>query len=346
MQAYLDHSEAGQPVGGAGFVLNVYDLELQQSLAIGSRDQLVWGIGERLSDYHIANSTTLLFLPSHRWLNLGNAFAQATIGLSANVNLTAGVKLEDDPYSHWTAMPDVRLAWTLGQGAFLWAAASRAIRSPTPFDVDVVEKLGSVVFLTGDANFRPEKVTAYEIGYRGRPREWVTLSATAYYNVYDDLRTVEPASAAIFLPLHWDNQMSGDTYGVEGWADIQITSWWRLSPGFRSFHERLRFKPGASGLLGLAQAGDDPATRAALKSSLNLGRDLTFDAMVRHVAALPDPPVAAYYEVNARLGWHASTSCELALDGYNLNHSRHQEFPVPAGEFIQRGFMIDAIWRF
>src|SRR6478672_1383949 len=30
----------------------------------------------------------------------------------------------------------------------LWAAASRAIRAPTPFDRDVVERVGGVTFLT------------------------------------------------------------------------------------------------------------------------------------------------------------------------------------------------------
>jgi len=38
-----------------------------------------------------------------------------------------------------------------------------------PFDVDVVEKVGDEIFLTGKSQFRPERVSAYEIGYRGQP---------------------------------------------------------------------------------------------------------------------------------------------------------------------------------
>lgn len=48
----------------------------------------------------------------------------------------------------------------------LWAAASRAIRSPTPFDPEVIEKLGTVTYLAANEQFRPEEVRAYELGSR------------------------------------------------------------------------------------------------------------------------------------------------------------------------------------
>ena len=48
----------------------------------------------------------------------------------------------------------------------LWGAVARAIRSPTPFDRDVVEKFGTATFLTGGPDFEPETLTAYELGGR------------------------------------------------------------------------------------------------------------------------------------------------------------------------------------
>jgi iron complex outermembrane recepter protein len=339
LQAYLDHSEAGQPINGAGFVLNIYDLEVQQSLALGRYGAWVWGVGERVSDYHIENSATLLFLPSHRALNLTNIFAQGTFDLSAKLQLIAGVKLEDDPYSHWTAMPDIRVSWMPAPTSTVWAAASRAVRSPTPFDVDIVEKVGTTVFLTGNAAFRTEKLTAYEIGYRTQLGDRLSLSAATFYNVYQDLRTIEPAPAPDALPFRWDNGMAGRTYGTMLWADVQLTSWWRLSPAFRSFHERLHFKPGASGLLGLSQAGDDPATSASLKSSMTLERAWSLDATLRHVSEFPDPRVPAYYELSARLAWRLSDAWQLAVTGNNLLHRRHLEYE--GAEFVPRSFMLE-----
>lgn len=340
LQAYLDHSEAGQPINGAGFVLNIYDLEVQQSRTLERYGAWVWGVGERVSDYHIENSATLLFLPSHRSLNLTNLFAQGTFDLAAKLQLIAGVKLEDDPYSHWTAMPDVRLSWMPAPTSTLWAAASRAVRSPTPFDVDIVEKVGTTVFLTGNAAFRTEKLTAYEVGYRTQLGDRLSLTAATFYNVYQDLRTIEPGPALEPLPFRWDNQMAGQTYGIEAWADLQLTSWWRLSPAFRSFHERLHFKPGASGLLGLSQAGDDPGSSASLKSSMTFEQKLSLDATLRHAGEFPDPSVPAYYELGVRLAWRLSGAWQLAVTGNNLLHKRHLEYE--GAEFVPRSFILEA----
>jgi iron complex outermembrane recepter protein len=258
--------------------------------------------------------------------------------------LTAGLKLEDDPYSGWTLPPDARLSWMMSESEQLWAAASRAIRAPTPFDRDVVEKVGGLTFLTGNAAFRPERVTAYELGYRALPSSRFSVSASVFYNHYDDLRTVDPASATVFLPLRWGNAMEGSTYGVETWADLQVLSWWRLTPGLRTLHKQLRFKPGAAGLLGTGQAGDDPTAQGFLTSSMDLPLRLTWDASIRYVNALPDPVAPGYYELDTRLGWRASPQLELALVGNDLLHARHAEYPSPDGEEIARSFLLQIRW--
>ena len=155
-----------------------------------------------------------------------------------------------------------------------------------------------------------------------------------------------PASAVAFIPLHWGNLMQGDTYGLESWADWQVTDKWRLSPGVRLLHKSLRFTSAASGLLGVAQAGDDPLASAQLKSSLDFGPAITFDATLRYVDSLPNPVVPCYFELNARLGWHASRTLELSLSGANLLHARHYEYAPPDGEEITRSVFAEARWNF
>lgn len=346
VQAYYDLTERYSPAGDGAFVLRTYDLQIQQSLALGSSNRLVWGAGERVNDYAITSTSTLLFVPPDRALTLGNVFAQDTIALSRALGATVGMKMEDDPYSGWSALPDARIAWALNDANQLWAAASRAIRSPTPFDVDVVEKVGSTVFLTGNSQFQPEKVWAYEVGYRAQPAPVLSFSLSAYYNVYEDLRTIEPDSSTTFIPLHWGNLMAGDTYGFELWGNYQVTDWWRLSPGFSTVHKRLHFQPGASGVLGLAQAGDDATGHGSLTSSMDLARNLTFDASLRYVSALPDPALPGYYNMDARLGWRAMRSLELSVTGSNLLNARHLEFPAPYGEEISRSVIVQAQWKY
>jgi iron complex outermembrane recepter protein len=346
VQAYFDDSERYGPTdtNTGGLLLRTYDVEIQQNLLLGTAQHFVWGVGERVNSYVITNTPTLLFVPPARNLTLGDEFVQDTITLAKSLQVTLGVKLEDDPYSGWSTLPDFRIAWDLNSEGVLWAAAARGIRSPTPFDTDVQEKSGPTLFLTGNPDFTTEKVSSYEFGYRIQPVSFASFSISPFYNSYADLRTIELAGDGEFLPLHWGNLMSGHTIGLTAWGNLEVTDWWRLSPSFSLLRKHLRFDAGASGLLGLAQSGDDPASQAAMTSSMDIGSSVTFDVSLRHVAALPDPVLASYNDLNARLGWHVSKALELALSGTNLAHAFHLEYPAPAGEEIARTYMISARW--
>src|SRR3546814_17123183 len=93
-------------------------------------------------------------------------FVQDSMALTPSLTAFAGLKLERDPYSGPVLLPSARLSWKPSSKSMLWAAASRAIRSPTPFDRDVVETVGATVFLIGPADFRSEKLTALAAGVR------------------------------------------------------------------------------------------------------------------------------------------------------------------------------------
>ncbi len=345
-QVFVDQTEQFAPAGGTGFVVHTYDFELQQAIAAGARNRIVWGGGERVYTYGITNSATLLFEPSNRALTLGNVFLQDTVSISNHLSLVLGLKLEDDPFSGWTPLPDVRLSWGINDHATVWAAASRAIRSPTPFDTEVMEKMGTLTFLAANPQFRPEEVRAYELGWRSQMSSTSSVTIAAFYNVYDDLRTVDPASATTFLPIYWGNSMRGDTYGIDAWGNWQVNDWWRLSPGVSWVREQLEFKPGAIALLGVAQAADDPSSHANLTSSMSFAHHLSFDATLRYVGALPGPAFPHYTELDARLGWKASESVELSVHGANLLHPRHSEFPPPTGEQITRSVIAEARIKF
>jgi iron complex outermembrane recepter protein len=346
LKTYVDQTEQFSAAGGGAFVLNTYDVELQQNFAIGSAQHVVWGGGERVNDYDITNAQSLLFDPTHRALTLGNLFAQDTVALTQTLAVAFGLKAEDDPFSGWAVLPDVRLSYQASGDSLIWVAGSRSIRSPTPFDHDVVEKLGGRVFLTGNADFQSERLDAYEIGWRSEPVSTLSFSVSGFYNRYDQLRTIEPGASPAFLPLAWGNLMRGTTFGVDAWAKWQITDHWRLTPGFTVLHEHFQFEPDASGLLGLSQVANDPSSHAYLTSTFNaLGR-LTLAGTLRYVGALPDPALPAYYEADLHCGWRVSQALEVSLNGSNLLHERHLEYPTPNGEYIERNINAQAQWRF
>lgn len=338
VQAYYDRAQRG-----GVFQVDTYDLDVRQNVQVGARQALVWGGGVRHSRYEIGSSPTLFYEPAGGNLNLYNIFVQDSLTLTSSVKLTLGLKLEDDPYLDAEVLPNARLSWTPGERTLIWAAASKAVRSATPFDRDVVEILGGTRFLTGGGTFQSEKLTAYEVGARVQPSAKASFSISTYYNRYDDLRTIE-FDPVTFLPLHWGNGMRGHTYGLEAWGEYRVTPWWRLSAGYGWLEKRLEFKPGASGVLGVKAAGDDPEHQASVKSSMDLGRTVTLDAALRYADALPDPRLPSYVELGARLAWNISDRVQLSVSGANLLHERIQEFP--GGAAIPRSVYADLRWRF
>ena len=96
----------------------------------------------------------LAFVPDHRTLELTNVFLQDSITLSEEFKLTAGIKFEDNSYSDWSALPDLRLSWAPNDKTLFWLAGSRAIRAPTPFDTDVQEFVGGQLFVARRSGFQ------------------------------------------------------------------------------------------------------------------------------------------------------------------------------------------------
>ena len=175
---------------------------------------------------------------------------------------------------------------------------ARATRSPTPFDTGVEEYVEGDLFLTGNPEFRAEELVAWDAGIRFNPVARVSVTASVFYNDYDDLRTIEFGAAPTFLPLLWGNEMHGQTWGVNAWATWQVTDWWRLSPGFELMRRKLRIDAGSTTPLGTSQAGNDPRGHATLTSSMDLPHGIALftlrtsgDALAGAGAYTEPPPV-------------------------------------------------------
>jgi iron complex outermembrane receptor protein len=340
VQLYYDRTMRADLTTGR-LVFDSYDIDVQHDFGLGAAQHIVWGGGARSSHYVIDSISGLTFSPPSRTLFLGNVFVQDSIAIGKAATLVIGAKAEDDPYVGVSFLPSIRGSLKLGGGTTLWAAISRAIRSPTPFDRDVVETIGGTVFLAADANFRTEKLTAYETGLRTRLGGIASLSVSGFYNVYDDLRSIE-LSPAGGLPLRWGNRINARSWGVEAEATVKPASWWRLTAGYSYLHEDVTFDPDASRLLGAAQIGDDPHHQASLRSSMDFGA-VTLDAALRHVGRRPDPIVPAYTEADLQIGWRVSPQLLLSATGTNLLHDSHIEYA--GGERVPRGVLFGVRWQ-
>jgi iron complex outermembrane receptor protein len=352
LQAYYDHVHSWDALSSGAVMLSNWDIEAQHDFRIGEAHHITWGLGDRIYHYHLSPDIrpdgSLLWDPAVNTQSLANVFVQDQLALGTRAGLTLGIKAEHDPYSGLSWMPSARFSWKANDDTLLWLAASRAVRTPTAFDEDVIEIIntptGPLHILNGNPDYRTEKLTAYEAGLRTQWTTRATLSVAFYYNVYDDLRSIEFSPTG--FPLLWGNGMRGHTYGVDLWAGYSVADWWKLGAGLSEQREHFGFKPGSPGFHGEPQAGNDPRHRAFLRSSMNLGAHWQLDADLRDVGELPNPRVPGYTELNARLGWMPNDHWALSLSGMNLLHPWHQEYVAAYANRIGRTFFLDARLKF
>jgi iron complex outermembrane receptor protein len=352
LQAYYDHLLFSAP-GRFSNHLDSYDLQAQYNFALGGHAIVAGGGYRAMKDDFptvLSATQTVQFIPQSRTLTLWNIFLQDSISLTDRLKLTAGLKIEHEPYTGIELMPNLRLSWAVADDNLLWLAASRAVRVPSRLDRDVTQRFGSLVAIIG-GNMQPVKVTAYELGYRSQPLADLSFSVSSFYNVYSDLRSAEPTNGG--FPLTFENGMKGETYGVEAWANYRANNWWRLAAGGNWLHKDLRFKRGSAGLGGLQIAGNDPKYQLSLRSTMDLGRGVLLNLDVRRIGALPAPRSPAYVELGARIAWAASDQLEISLTGSNLLHDYHAEFGTttntlqvgPIGVEVRRNVFLAAKWR-
>ena len=60
-----------------------------------------------------------------------------------------------------------------------------------------------------------------------------------------------------------------------------------------------------------------------------------------YFAALPNPAVPAYTELNARLGWAVTPKIQVSVSGFNLLHAYHLEYPSSEGGAVPRSVFVE-----
>ena len=340
VQGYYDKVDRSTP--GVTDKLETFDIQAQHSFPLGSRHAIVWGGGYRASNDEFTNRLNPFVVdPKGKTVSIGNVFVQDTIALRDNVALTLGTKLEYSSYSGLEYLPSARVAWQVSETDLLWAAISRAVRTPSRVDRD----LTAPFILDRATELKSEELVAYELGYRGHFSQRASLSLSLFYNEYDDLRvlTISPTTGR----LVFGNAMQGYTYGVETWGDWRLTDWWRLSGGLTVLKKNLRLEPGAIRVALEQHVGNDPEYQFLLRSSMDLSDSVELDVGLRAVDELPSPGVPHYVAVDARLGWRVTDSLELSITGFNLFDDRHPETGDKATRReVRRSIYAGARWRY
>jgi iron complex outermembrane receptor protein len=384
LQVYYDHTFISQPFAASppapfysGFPgasltdnLDTADVDFQYHFAWGTRQKLSWGLGYRATHEADWDLSVVRFSPPVLDQALYSGFLQDEIMLVPSVYLTVGSKLEHNDYTGYEAEPSGRLQWDLDSRQLLWTAVSRAVRTPSRYDHDLVVPSGLIdapppyqfptAYLKGNPDFAPETLVAYEAGYRAALGSRLTLSLSTFYNDYQHLRstTLTPTNATYIYPypVYFQNNLEGDTYGVELGASYQLREWWRLRLGYDLLRENIHVRSGQVDATGATNETADPQQQVSLRSSMDLPASLKLDATLRWVDQfdINSGPtggsvvglVPSYFELDSRLAWALTTRLELALVGQNLLHAYHVEYgyPSPTREQIARSVFAKLIW--
>lgn len=362
LQVYFDRTHLSDPItnqfGTAQILiddLDTHDLDFQRRFRVGDRQRLVWGFGYRYTRDTVSGATNLTFLPPRLAHNLYSGFVQDEISLRKDVLLTFGTKLEHNDYTGFEIEPSARLQWNFKDGQMIWSAVSRAVRTPSRVDRDLSEPAPSFppVILKGATDFVSETLVAYELGYRAQLSSGLTASVSAFYNQYDDLRSTSITPVTL-IPLFFQNNLEGHTYGVELSINYQALPWWRLHGGYDPIRENIRVRRGQFDLSKGRNETADPHQRFSLRSSMDLPNRMELDAALRWVDTrdINNGPtigtVPSYLEMDLRLSWRPSERLELSVVGQNLLHSHHPEygFPQPTRIEIQRNVYGKLSWSF
>ena len=343
LEVQSSYDEEHRYVLGGSDYYAAYDLQAQHTFTLG-RNLIVWGGEIQAINDKLEISSGSRFVPESRTITIGDAFAQDTITLTDGLKLTVGTKLQYSSYTGVDYLPSIRLGWRLSDRDFLWAAVSRAVRTPSRLDRD----LEAPHLLALAPTFQAEKVIAYEAGYRTQPTPQLSLSVSLYYNQYTDLRTEDFLSNGP-APLQLGNYEAGEAYGVEAWGDWSVLPWWKLSAGINLMHKDLHIVGTPPGVRAVDSAGgDDPGYQVSFRSSMDLPHDVEFDFGIQVVDRLPDPVVEGYVQANARIAWHVTPALELSLSGTNL-FAAYQVQAIAPGSApleVQRSIYLGLRWKY
>jgi iron complex outermembrane receptor protein len=299
--------------------LETFDVETQLNARFGSHEIVLGGGVRTTRDDFLNNLNGFHLEPQSRRLWVINGFGQDRIALTPKFDLVAGLKLERSSFSGVELLPNLRLAWHPDEHTLLWGAVSRAVRTPSRIDRQLV----FLPLLAQSSGFESEKLIAFEAGYRGQPGASTTLSVSLFYNLYDDIRTTEFTGNP--LPIRLQNGLEGETYGAEGWLTWQLGRRWRASLGAAALGKHFRLRDGAVDLANRASLGADPSFRIVARTEADLTDRLQLTLGLRASDDLGTSDIGGYVEADARLAWRLSEAVELYAAGNDLLHDRHVE---------------------
>jgi iron complex outermembrane recepter protein len=368
LQVYFDRTNRGDSTYSIG--LKTFDVDFQHHVLWGTRQDIVWGLGYRVSSDDTSPTLRIVFTPDDRLTQLFSSFAQDEIAILPNrVHLSLGARVEHNDYTGFDFQPSARLVWTPDSKNMIWSAISGAERTPSRADADIrvnyaaLSGPGNVpmlVSLFGNPNKKNERLTAFEFGYRNAWTSKFSVDSTVFYNRYRDVDSVEPGTMSIepnptpahlLVPSYFGSGLHGESHGIELFADWKVTDFWTLNPGYSFFSMHLHPFAGSHDFTDASgNEGGTPDHQAQLRSSVRLPHNLQWNASAYFVNRLPAVSIPSYTRVDTGLTWRAGERVSMSVVGQNLLKNLHPEYAGPSSsvqtDLMKRAVYAKITWSF
>jgi len=352
-----------------GDLRNTFDVDYLQRTPL-KRQELSWGASIDISHgYNPVVASGLYFLPQARTDSLYTGFIQDEIALKPNqMQLVLGSKVLKTNYTGLLFEPSVRFLYTPTATQTLWAAFTRAVRTPADVERDfyLSSYLGPAsnglpffARFNANPNFRSEYLNGYELGYRRLVKKKLYVDVAAFFNQYSNLFSEEltggpaledePPPEHVIVTAQFGNSYKATTEGGEIVAQWQPMNFWRLSGSYSFLEMHIQVANPSTVNVGspLTTQGSSPQHQVLVQSWFNLPNSITLDPQVRYVSSLPGLMVPAYTTADVTVGWSPTKQLLLQAVGQNLLQPWHYEFAYdPQGPVgIRRSIFGKIEWR-
>jgi iron complex outermembrane receptor protein len=367
LQVYFDRISRSDSTYSLG--LDTLVIDFQHHLLVGGRQDVVWGLGYRVSSDDTSRTLRISFTPEDRNTQLFSLFAQDEVAIRPHrLHFSLSARIEHNDYTGFDFQPSARLVWTPDSKNMVWSAISEADRTPSRSDTSIRVNYAALpgpglpilVSLFANPNKKNERLTAFEVGYRSAWTSTFSVDSTAFYNRYRDVDSVEPgttsietnpAPAHLLIPSYFGNGLHGETHGIELFANWKVTNFWTLNPGYSFFSMHLHPFAGSQDFTDASDnEGGTPDHQAQLRSSVRLPRNLRWNTSIYFVNRLPAVSIPSYTRVDTGLIWSVGERVSVSVFGQNLLKVLHPEYAGPSAtvqtDMMKRAAYAKITWSF
>lgn len=342
-----------------------FSLDFQHQRSFG-RHEVVAGGWLRFNRADIGESNRLSIVTDIDSVRVVSAFVQDDITIvDDTLSVELGLKLENNELSpdDIEYMPTARLLWKPAQNHSIWAAVTRAVRTPSIADLSAnVTDIGLALppgdprnpfpvplraGTVGNPAFESETNVSVELGIRGQISASLSYDLAVYDMSHDNIRSFVPANVfcspsgipvfidptcvatadSVIAQTIFTNDNDTILSGAELSLDWMPFASWRVRGSVSYAHEDLNAAPFAN-----EPAPSYPEWQFNLRSEWSPTDDIDVSAYLRYVDEILLFDLTDYWQANINVRWSLRDNWVVSAGVRNLLDDTTEEFYSELGD--------------